>query len=100
IDPFGLYVWDASLGGSATDEELKKQKGGKTIVGQRDAIRNALAKATEAGTSKSLNEEQRAAVQRAVQSYGTEGQANGVAVGVGKVGAGAAAETSVNPGVN
>src|SRR4030095_5312243 len=23
IDPFGLYVWDASLGGSATDEELK-----------------------------------------------------------------------------
>ncbi|MEK6303568.1 MAG: RHS repeat-associated core domain-containing protein [Acidobacteriota bacterium] len=100
IDPFGLYVWDASLGGSATDEELKKQKDGKAIVGRRDAIRNALAKATEAGTSKSLNEEQRAAVQRAVQSYGTEGQANGVAVGVGKVEGGAVAETSANPVVN
>jgi hypothetical protein len=100
IDPFGMFEWDASLGGSASDEELKKQKGGKGIVQQRDAIRKALAKAAEASTSKSLTDEQRAAVQRAVQSYGTEGQANGVAVGVGKVGTGAAAETSVNPGVN
>jgi len=73
VDPFGLYEWDASLGGSATDEELKKRKGGQKILDRRNDFRNALAKAASDATSKSLNEKQRAEINRAVKAYGPEG---------------------------
>jgi RHS repeat-associated protein len=36
VDPFGLYEWDASLGGSATDDDLKKRKGGQKIIDRRN----------------------------------------------------------------
>lgn len=93
IDPLGLYEWDASLGGSATDEELKKRKGGQKIIDRRNEFRNALSKAAADATNKSLTEAQRTAIQRSVNAYGTEGQANGVSVAFGKVTEGAAAET-------
>jgi RHS repeat-associated protein len=93
IDPLGLYEWDASLGGSATDDELKKRKGGQKIIDRRNDFRSALAKAASAGTSKSLNERQRGDINRAVKAYGTEGTANGVSVAFGKVSDGATAET-------
>ena len=100
IDPTGLYEWDVSLGGSATDDELKKQKGGQKIIDQRNEFRNSLAKAAADATNKSLTETQRAAIQRAVQSYGAEGAANGVSVAFGKVTSGAAAETGYSRDAN
>jgi len=100
IDPSGLYVWDASLGGSASDDELKKQKGGGKIVDRRNEFRAALAAVSKAAGSDKISPDQQAEILRAVQSYGKEGDANGVAVASGKVKDGAAAETSVNEAVN
>jgi len=94
IDPLGLYEWDASMGGSATDEELKKRKGGQKIIDKRNEFRKALAKASEHAMSKSLTERQRADIQRAVNAYGTEGDANGVTIAQGKVSKNADAETT------
>ena len=45
-DPLGLYVWDNSLGGNSTDDELRKQlnkKEANSIIGRRNDIRDALA---------------------------------------------------------
>ena len=92
VDPTGLYVWDASLGGSATDEELKKQKDGQKIIDRRNEFRNALAAAGSDAKDTSLTSEQRDAIQESVDSYGTEGVANGLTVAFGTVKEGAAAE--------
>ena len=94
VDPLGLYEWDASLGGSATDEELKQRKGGQKIIDRRNEFRNGLAKAAEHAMSKSLNARERAEIQRAVNSYGTEGVANGVTIATGKLHDDASGETS------
>jgi hypothetical protein len=85
IDPLGLYEWDTSLGGSATDDELKKRKGGQKIIERRNAIRRALSDAAKAATDKNLTADQRAEILRAVNAYGTEGQQNGVTLAFGKV---------------
>lgn len=45
-DPSGLYVWDSSLGGNTTDEEVRKnfaKKQASQIISRRNEIRNALA---------------------------------------------------------
>jgi hypothetical protein len=93
VDPSGLFVWDASLGGSATDEELKKRKGGKAIIDKRTEFRTALAKAAFAVLGNTLTEQQRGDIIRSIQAYGDEGEANGVAIAQGKVKGDAAAET-------
>lgn len=37
IDPTGLYDWDASLGGSATDDELRSKDGKDKATRRRDS---------------------------------------------------------------
>jgi RHS repeat-associated protein len=59
IDPLGLFEWDASLGGSATDEELKKRKGGQAIIDKRNEFRNAMGKAAFAVLGNTLTEKQK-----------------------------------------
>ena len=74
IDPLGLYVWDASLGRDATDEELREQlnkKAANKIIKRRDEIRQAIAKG--AGS-------QDADVRGAYESYGAEYDDNGVTI--------------------
>jgi len=71
-DPFGLYEWDATLGGSATDDELRKQlskKAANKIIDRRTDIRKAIAKGVGSND---------ADVSGAYQAYGAEGEANGV----------------------
>ena len=74
IDPLGLYEWDTTLGGSATDDELRKQlskKDANKIIDRRNDIRKAIAKGV--GSSD-------ADVAGAYQSYGAENEANGVTI--------------------
>ncbi len=95
-DPFGLYEWEASLGGSATDDELKKRKGGQKIIDRRNEFRQGLTAAAKAAGSNKLTADQRAEITRGVNAYGTEGDANGVNIATGKVKDGSAAVTSAN----
>jgi RHS repeat-associated protein len=94
IDPFGLYVWDSTLGGSLTDEELKKAKGGKEIIAKRESFRAALARAAISMLSDKISNAQRQEIFRSLNSYGQEGDANGVSIANGRVKPGADAETS------
>lgn len=74
IDPFGLYEWDTTLGGSATDDELRKQfskKDANRIIDRRNDIRKAIAKGLGSND---------ADVAGAYQSYGAENEANGVTI--------------------
>jgi RHS repeat-associated protein len=74
IDPLGLYEWDATLGGSATDAELRKQlskKDANKIIDRRNDIRKAITKGVG---SKDAD------VAGAYQTYGVEGDANGVTI--------------------
>jgi RHS repeat-associated protein len=93
IDPSGLYIFDASLGGELSDEELSKTKDGKKIVKKRNEFRQSFQAAKAIANSNALTETQKTAVLRAVNAYGTENDYNGVTVGVGKVAKGAEAET-------
>lgn len=73
-DPFGLYEWDTTLGGSATDDELRKQlskKAASNIIDRRNDIRKAIAKGVSSGVSD---------ISGAYQAYGAEGEANGVTI--------------------
>ena len=81
-DPFGLYEWDTTLGGSATDDELRKQlskKAANKIVDRRNDIRKAISKGIGSND---------ADVAGAYQSYGAENEANGVTIASQKPGGG------------
>ncbi|MBI4749254.1 MAG: RHS repeat-associated core domain-containing protein [Acidobacteria bacterium] len=99
-DPTGLYVFDESLGGSQTDEELRNAAGSDRtrrreadrIIDRRNAFRRALVDAARAGGSNSLTAQQQELVRTSVAAYGAEGQANGVSVGVGPLANNVAAE--------
>ncbi|MBK7034612.1 MAG: RHS repeat-associated core domain-containing protein [Ignavibacteria bacterium] len=97
VDPLGLYEWDASLGGSATDEELKKRKGGQKILDRRNDIRNAMTDAADQAAKGALSgritSAESGAIFDSLAAYGSEGEANGVTLAYGKVENGAAAET-------
>lgn len=87
-DPIGLYVWDNSLGGDTTDDELRKnyaKKQANQIIGRRNDIRNALAAGAKISDPR---------VQAAIAAYGAEGNANGVAVAMGKLSGSTAAQVS------
>jgi RHS repeat-associated protein len=89
-DPLGLYVWDGSLGGDTSDDDVRKnyaKKQANQIIGHRNDIRGALA----AGAK--INDPR---VQAAIGAYGAEGAANGVAVAIGKLSGNTAAQ--VGPG--
>ncbi len=89
-DPIGLYVWDSSLGGDTSDDEVRKnyaKKQANQIINRRNDIRSALT----AGTN--INDPR---VQAAIAVYGAEGKANGVAVAAGRLPGNTAAQ--VGPG--
>jgi len=75
VDPRGLYVWDASLGGTSLDTGVSPD-----VLEQRNAIRDALQKGKEkantlpTGADKDL-------VLRGFNVYGAENDANGISVG-------------------
>ncbi|MCI0558557.1 MAG: hypothetical protein MN733_08685, partial [Nitrososphaera sp.] len=92
IDPFGLYNWDTSAGGSYTDEELRERSKNKTLsrrerndakraLGFREKFRSALDQAHQAAGSSRLNSDERQDVGAAANSYGAENDDNGVIVG-------------------
>ena len=73
-DPLGLYEWDSTLGGSATDDELRKQlskKAANKIIDRRNDIRTAISKGVGSND---------ADVASAYQAYGAEGDATGVSI--------------------
>ena len=101
-DPFGLYVWNASLGGNASDDELKRNAGdnrealraAQQIIDKRNEFRNALTAAGRARDALPAGAE-RDSVTASLASYGAEGVANGVSVGQGALADGVAAEARV-----
>lgn len=88
-DPLGLFVWNASLGGGATDAELNKTSEGRKIVERRDEIRNALNNAADEAMRGALagriSSAQAGAIFDSLAAYGSEGSDNGVSVGFGNV---------------
>lgn len=104
IDPTGMWDWDASAGGSDTDEQLAAKRDNKSLkknernaakdeLKYRQRFRDALAGATALAQSGKLNSSQQAEVSRAVNSYGTEGDGNKVFVAFGPQGTGTGANT-------
>jgi len=101
IDPTGLWVWSASLGGSATDEALRQQAGddknrrkeADKIIQRRQAFRDAK-KAAEAARDNLAAGAERELVTQSLAAYGTERQDNGVTVGIGQLDRGDAAQAS------
>ncbi len=78
-DPTGLYVWSAGLGGNAADGAVSAD-----ILDKRKHFRSALGDAFL--DADSLNDfDQWADAIMALNSYGTEGQANGVTVAIDTV---------------
>ncbi len=96
IDPTGAWNWSTILGGSSTDEQLRKNAGkdknalkaANKIIDQRNLFRNGLNAARESGPSSDEPD----SVARAVNAYGSEGDSNGVTVTFGTTTNGAAAE--------
>ncbi len=92
-DPNGLYEWGDSLGGSATDKQLKKNAGkdkaaraaAKGIIKERNAIRSALSELSHSGVDRLTN---------AASAIGGENDNNGVTINMGAVSPGASAEVS------
>jgi RHS repeat-associated protein len=86
IDPTGLFNWDSSLGGDATDDQLRKtmaKKEANRIIKQRKNITNALNKMAKSGDS---------ALSGVASAYGSAGDNNGVTIAAGPVTPGAAAQ--------
>ena len=90
VDPTGLWDWDESAGGNMSDEDLeaiarnrrdKRHKWAQNALNFRDQFRSGLDSADEAAGSSTLSDDQQSAAQAAVNSYGTEGDENGVTVG-------------------
>lgn len=102
-DPDGLYIWSASLGGNATDEELRRRAGNNRnalrdanrIIEKRGDFRNALAAAGRARDALPAGAE-RDLVSGSLASYGAEGTANGVSVSQGRLADGVAAEARID----
>jgi RHS repeat-associated protein len=107
-DPLGLFEWDASAGGSFTDEELEARRHDKSLkkserkaAGRalqfRSRFRGAMSQGQDAANNPNLTDEQRGRVLGAVDSYGSENDHNGVTVGVtGQLATGVGAGTILN----
>jgi RHS repeat-associated protein len=109
VDPLGLYTWSASLGGSRTDEDIRKEINNLDIdqdyerIGQlqgmltgRQAFRDALSQLEMmASTDFTLPIDQQDEITRARDAYGNEGEDNGVSIAVGGLAAGTAATTAL-----
>jgi RHS repeat-associated protein len=88
VDPLGLFVWDSSLGGSLTDEELRKQLGKQAnrIIGQRNAIRGGMKELERLAGTFAEGSSERQELTEALAAYGAEGTENGVTVATGASG--------------
>ncbi|WP_031495434.1 RHS repeat-associated core domain-containing protein [Bryobacter aggregatus] len=85
-DPTGLFNWDSSLGGDASDEQLRKtmaKKEANRIIKQRKNITTALNKMAKSKDS---------ALSGVASAYGSAGDNNGVTIAAGPVTPGAAAQ--------
>lgn len=91
LDPTGLWDWDASAGGDMSDEDLfamassrqnKRRQWAQKALYFRAEFRAARDSADEAAGSSTLSDDQQSAAQTAVDSYGSEGDGNGVLVGI------------------
>jgi hypothetical protein len=107
IDPLGLYDWDVSAGGSATDGELEARSKNKRLKKKernqakrqlefRQRFRAALGAADDAADSNTLSADRQQQVQESVDAYGTENDGNGVIVGVRNNVRGSKAYTRLN----
>jgi RHS repeat-associated protein len=104
-DPLGLFEWDETAGGDATDEELqarstdrnlrkKERKAARKALEFRNKFRASREQARQAASNPNLSEEQRTRILSAVDSYGEENDQNGVFVAVKpKLGTGTGAST-------
>lgn len=107
IDPLGLYEWDAlTLGGDLSDQELKNlKKNAKSfgadpaayqhVLDKRNEIRAALESGDAAASNRNLPMNERLQIAISVGSYGAEGQANGVTVGLGNLADNAGAQAQL-----
>jgi RHS repeat-associated protein len=101
IDPTGAWNWSAALGGSDSDEDLRNKAGkdknalkaANKIVDRRNLFRNGLNAARAAGP----RSDEPDTVARAANSYGSEGDSNGVTVTFGTTANGSAADTGPSP---
>ena len=93
-DPLGLYTWDESAGGSATNEALEATKKNKKLskdernqakkaLERRKHFRDAVTRAEQAASSNALTATERAQVSNTLAAYGAERVNNGVTVGGG-----------------
>ena len=90
-DPTGLYTWSAGLGGSAADGNVSAD-----ILDKRKHFRSALGDAFL--DADGLNDfDQWADAIEALDSYGKEGEANGVTVGIDTISGDSGAYTHVEP---
>jgi RHS repeat-associated protein len=104
-DPLGLFEWDESAGGNATDAELLSQSKDKSLTKKdrrnarralkfRGNFRSAREQDLRAANSSVLSDEQKTGITTAVGSYGDENDHNGVVVAVkSKLASGAGATT-------
>jgi RHS repeat-associated protein len=91
IDPTGLFEWDATLGGSLNDDELRRSAGknrnlrrqANSIIDQRNAIRHEL---------KRLAKSHDVALQEAAIAINAENVDNGVKISMGSVKPGTSAQ--------
>ncbi|HYV24763.1 MAG TPA: RHS repeat-associated core domain-containing protein [Pyrinomonadaceae bacterium] len=101
VDPLGLFKWGRSLGGDASDDDLRQERDSlqrscyrdeeqearideiSDILANRQAFRDALAELDDAANDESLSQSQRDEIQRSRNAYGSEGSDNGVSVGSG-----------------
>jgi len=99
-DPSGLYVWDISLGGTLTDDQLREtanrfegsdRQAYLDVIARRQAFRNERAQAERARDALPAGAE-RDSVSASLASYGAEGVVNGVSVGQGLLANNVAAE--------
>lgn len=98
-DPDGLYIWNDSLGGDVTDDELRRRardnrnalRDANRIIERRNEFRNTLTAAGRARDALPAGAE-RDLVSASLASYGAEGVANGVSVSQARLADGVAAE--------
>jgi hypothetical protein len=100
IDPTGAWNWSAALGGDESDacllaeaETKAQKKKAQGIIDQRNLFRNGLNAARAAGA----RSDEPDTVARAVNSYGSERDSNGVTVTFGTTANGSAADTGPSP---
>lgn len=89
IDPTGMYEWGSSLGGDATDDQLRKSKQ-LDILDARKKFRSSLDSAQRAANV--VGGERKEKVEAGITAYGKEGE-KGVTIQLGGTDPGADAHT-------